>query len=156
MRHRKSGRQLGRNTHHRTALFRSLVTSLLEHERIETTEAKAKELRIMADRMITLGKDGSLSARRRAAAYIRSRSVVAKLFKEIAGRFSERPGGYTRLIKTRRRVGDAALMVVIELVARKTEKPETAKGRPADQSGAGRSPTTSVSTPTPAPTAASA
>lgn len=140
MRHRKSGRQLGRNTHHRTALFRSLVTSLLEHERIETTEAKAKELRIMADRMITLGKDGSLSARRRAAAYIRSRSVVAKLFKEIAGRFSERPGGYTRLIKTRRRVGDAALMVVIELVARATEKPETAKGRSADQSGAGGSP----------------
>jgi len=122
----------------------------LEHERIETTEAKAKELRIMADRMITLGKDGSLAARRRAAAYIRSRSVVAKLFKEIAGRFSERPGGYTRLIKTRRRVGDAAPMVVIELVNRPTGKPAAAKGRSADQSGAGGSPTTSAPVPSPA------
>src|SRR5205823_12198730 len=102
MRHRKSGRQLGRNTHHRRALFRSLVTSLLEHERIETTEAKAKEVRILADRMITLGKDGSLYARRRAAAYLRTRLVVSKLFKDLAGRFSERKGGYTRLIKTRR------------------------------------------------------
>ena len=141
MRHRKSGRQLGRNTHHRMALFRSLVTSLLEHERIETTEAKAKEIRILADRMITLGKEGSLSARRRAAAYIRTKSVVSKLFKNIAGRFSERKGGYTRLIKTRRRVGDAAPMVVIELVDRPADKKDTAKGQPADQKDAGGSPT---------------
>ena len=133
MRHRKSGRQLGRNTHHRTALFRSLVTSLLEHERIETTEAKAKEIRILAERMITLGKDGGLHARRRAAAYIRTKSVVAKLFKDIAGRFAERKGGYTRLIKTRRRVGDAAPMVVIELVSRPTEMKTTAKEQPANQ-----------------------
>ncbi|TAL11203.1 MAG: 50S ribosomal protein L17 [Nitrospirae bacterium] len=140
MRHRKSGRQLGRNTHHRTALFRSLVTSLLEHERIETTEAKAKEIRILAERMITLGKDGSLYARRRAAAYIRAKSIVSKLFKEIAGRFSERKGGYTRLIKTRRRVGDAASMVVIELVNRPAEGKDTAKGQPADQKDAGGGP----------------
>ena len=140
MRHRKSGRQLGRNTHHRMALFRSLVTSLLEHERIETTEAKAKEIRILADRMITLGKEGNLYARRRAAAYIRTKSVVSKLFKDIAGRFSERKGGYTRLIKTRRRVGDAALMVVIELVGRPADKKDTAKGQPADQKDAGSSP----------------
>jgi len=146
MRHRKSGRQLGRNTHHRTALFRSLVTSLLEHERIETTEAKAKELRIIADRMITLGKEGSLHARRRAAAYIRGKTVVSKLFKEIAGRFSERKGGYTRLIKTRRRVGDAALMVVIELTNRPTDKKDTVKGKPADQSDASSSQTVSGST----------
>lgn len=131
MRHRKSGRQLGRNTHHRLALFRSLVTSLLEHERIETTEAKAKEIRILTDRMITLGKDGSLYARRRAAAYIRTKTVVSKLFKDLAGRFAERKGGYTRLIKTRRRVGDAALMVVIELVSRPTEKKDVPKGQPA-------------------------
>ena len=118
MRHRKSGRQLGRNTHHRRALFRSLVTSLLEHERIETTEAKAKEVRILADRIITLGKRGDLHARRRALAYVRTREVVGKVFSDLAGRFAQRPGGYTRLIKTRRRIGDAARMVVIELVAR--------------------------------------
>jgi len=116
------------------------VTSLLEHERIETTEAKAKEIRILADRMITLGKEGNLYARRRAAAYIRTKSVVSKLFKDIAGRFSERKGGYTRLIKTRRRVGDAALMVVIELVGRPADKKDTAKGQPADQKDAGSSP----------------
>lgn len=127
MRHRTSGRQLGRNTHHRRALFRSLVTSLLEHERIETTEAKAKEVRILADRVITLGKQGDLHARRRAQAYIRGKDVVAKLFKDLAGRFSERKGGYTRLVKTRRRVGDAAPMVVIELVDKATRKKEPAK-----------------------------
>jgi len=156
MRHRKSGRQLGRNTHHRKALFRSLVTSLLEHERIETTEAKAKELRIVADRMITLGKEGSLHARRRAAAYIRAKSVVSKLFKDIAGRFSERKGGYTRLIKTRRRVGDAAPMVVIELVNRPADKKDIAKGQPADQADAGGSPTKSGSTQSKTPAAAGA
>ena len=131
MRHRKSGRQLGRNTHHRLALFRSLVTSLLEHERIETTAAKAKEIRILTDRMITLGKDGSLHARRRAASYIRTKPVVTKLFKDLAGRFSERKGGYTRLIKTRRRVGDAAAMVVIELVSRPTETKDATREQPA-------------------------
>jgi len=127
MRHRTSGRQLGRNTHHRRALFRSLVTSLLEHERIETTEAKAKEIRILTDRMITLGKQGDLHARHRAQAYIRAKDVVAKLFKDLAGRFSERHGGYTRLVKTRRRLGDAAPMVVIELVDKPVGKKEPAK-----------------------------
>src|SRR3989449_3253625 len=127
MRHLKSGRQLGRNTHHRRALFRSLVTALLEHERIETTEAKAKELRILAERMISLGKEGSLHAQRRAAAYIRAKRVVSKLFKDLAGRFAERHGGYTRIIKTRRRVGDAAPMAVIELVTRPVDKKEAGK-----------------------------
>jgi large subunit ribosomal protein L17 len=126
MRHRTSGRQLGRNTNHRRALFRSLVTSLLEHERIETTEAKAKEVRILTDRIITLGKRGDLHARRRALAYVRTREVVSKVFTDLAGRFAERPGGYTRLIKTRRRVGDAARMVVIELLARVAPKKEAA------------------------------
>jgi large subunit ribosomal protein L17 len=125
MRHRKSGRQLGRNSLHRRALFRSLVTSLLEHERIETTEAKAKEVRILADRIITLGKQGDLHARRRALAYVRTREIVGKVFSDLAGRFAERHGGYTRMIKTRRRVGDAARMVVIELLARTPSKKES-------------------------------
>lgn len=118
MRHKKKGRQLGRQTKHRWALFRSLVTSLLEHERIETTEAKAKEIRGFADRMISLGKDGTLPARRRALSFLRSKEVVSKLFSDVASRFRDRPGGYTRIIRTRRRVGDAAEMVAIELVAR--------------------------------------
>ncbi len=134
MRHREKGRQLGRNTKHRRALYRSLVTSLLEHERIETTEAKAKEIRGFTDRMITLGKEGGLSARRRALSFLRSKAVVSKLFSDVAGRFRERQGGYTRIIKTRRRIGDAAEMVAIELVVRgsestkKDEQPTTEKG----------------------------
>src|SRR5688500_2550825 len=118
VRHRKKGRQLGRNTKHRWALYRSLVTSLLEHERIETTEAKAKEIRGFTDRMITLGKEGDLPARRRALSFLRSKAVVSKLFSDVAGRFRERNGGYTRIIKTRRRIGDAAEMVAIELVVK--------------------------------------
>lgn len=118
MRHRKKGRQLGRQTKHRGALFRNLVTSLLDHERIETTEAKAKEIRGFTDRMITLGKEGTLPARRRALGFLRSKTVVSKLFDDVAARFKDRPGGYTRIIKTRRRMGDAAEMVAIELVAR--------------------------------------
>lgn len=118
MRHRKKGRQLGRQTKHRWALFRNLVTSLLDHERIETTEAKAKEIRGFTDRMITLGKEGTLPARRRALGFLRSKAVVSKLFSDVAGRFKDRSGGYTRMVKTRRRMGDAAEMVAIELVAR--------------------------------------
>lgn len=126
MRHRKKGRQLGRQTKHRWALFRSLVTSLLDHERIETTEAKAKEVRGFTDRMITLGKEGTLPARRRALSFIRSKAVVAKLFDDVAGRFKDRQGGYTRMIKTRRRIGDGAELVAIELVSR-AEKPAAQK-----------------------------
>jgi DNA-directed RNA polymerase subunit alpha len=111
-------RQLGRQTKHRWALFRSLVTSLLEHERIETTEAKAKEIRGFTDRMITLGKEGTLPARRQALSFIRSKDVVSKLFSDVAPRFKDRPGGYTRMVKTRRRIGDAAKLVAIELVTR--------------------------------------
>ena len=122
MRHRKRGRQLGRDTEHRRSLFRNLVTSLLEHERVETTNAKAKELRGITDRMITLGKRGNLPSRRRALSYIRSKGVVGRLFSDIAPRFAERNGGYTRLIKTRIRPGDGARMAVIELV--ELRKPE--------------------------------
>ena len=101
--------------------MRNLVTSLLDQERIETTEAKAKEIRGFTDRMISLGKEGSLPARRRALSFLRSKAVVAKLFTDVAGRFRDRPGGYTRIIRTRRRVGDAAEMVAIELVAKSSE-----------------------------------
>lgn len=118
MRHRKKGRQLGRKTKHRWALFRNLVTALLDHERIETTEAKAKEIRGFTDRMITLGKEGTLPARRRALGFLRSKAVVSKLFGDVAQRFKDRPGGYTRIIKTRRRVGDGGELVAIELVDR--------------------------------------
>ena len=118
MRHRKRGRQLGRQTKHRGALFRNLVTSLLDQERIETTEAKAKEIRGFTDRMITLGKEGTLPARRRALGFLRSKTVVSKLFSDVAARFKDRSGGYTRIVKTRRRIGDAAEMVAIELVSR--------------------------------------
>ncbi|MER3421973.1 MAG: 50S ribosomal protein L17 [Nitrospiraceae bacterium] len=125
MRHRKKGRQLGRNTNHRRALFRSLVTSLLEHERIETTEAKAKEIRGFTDLMITLAKEGTLPARRRALSFLRSKEVVSKLFDDVARRFRERNGGYTRMIKTRRRRGDAASLVAIELVSKSGEGMKT-------------------------------
>jgi large subunit ribosomal protein L17 len=93
-----------------------MVTSLLDEERIETTDAKAKELRRLADRMITLGKRGGLHARRRALSVIRSREITAKVFDELADRFRERPGGYTRVLKARRRSGDAAPISIIELV----------------------------------------
>ncbi len=116
MRHRKRGRQLGRNTKHRSALFRNLATSLVEHERIETTEAKAKELRGIADKLITLGKEGTLHARRGALRVLRTKEAVSKLFDDVAKRFSARHGGYTRIIKTRQRPGDAAKLVAIEFV----------------------------------------
>ena len=99
------------------------MTSLLEHERIETTETKAKEIRGFTDRMITLGKEGTLPARRQALAFIRSKDVVSKLFSDVAVRFKDRPGGYTRMVKTRRRIGDAAKLVAIELVTRADTTP---------------------------------
>lgn len=132
MRHRKRGRQLGRQTKHRWALFRSLVTSLLEHDRIETTDAKAKEIRSFTDRMITLGKEGTLAARRRALTFLRQKAIVSKLFDDTALRFADRAGGYTRITRTRRRAGDGAEMVAIELVvqasaaAAKADEPKSA------------------------------
>ncbi len=120
MRHNKSGRRLGRTTSHRIAMFRNMVTSLLNHERIVTTDAKAKEIRSVAEKMITLGKRGDLHAQRQAAAYIREKSVVTKLFSTIAPRYKERSGGYTRIIKLGQRLGDAASLSVIELVEETT------------------------------------
>ena len=131
MRHRKRGRQLGRNSKHRLALFRNLVTSLMEHERIETTEAKAKELRGITDKLITLGKQGTLQARRGALRVLRTKQTVQKLFDDVAKRFPERNGGYTRIIKTRQRPGDAAKMVAIELVEKGNESEKVIVSSPA-------------------------
>ena len=116
MRHRKKGRKLSRTASHRRATLRNMATSLFLHERIETTTAKAKELRPYAERLITLAKRGDLHARRLAAAKIQDRDVVGKLFDEIGPRFAERPGGYTRILKLGARKGDAADMSLIELV----------------------------------------
>ena len=109
-------RKLGRESAHRKALFRHLVTALFANERIETTEIKAKEARSLADKMITLAKKGDLHSRRQAAAVITDPEVLQKLFAEIAGRYTERNGGYTRIVKTGQRRGDAAPMVILELV----------------------------------------
>ncbi|GFE59203.1 50S ribosomal protein L17 [Geobacter sp. AOG1] len=116
MRHNNAGRRLGRTTSHRVAMFRNMVTSFLNHEKITTTDAKAKELRSIAEKMITLGKKGDLHAMRQAAAYIRDKKVVTKLFTTIAPRYKERPGGYTRIIKLGIRPGDNAPVSIIELV----------------------------------------
>ena len=116
MRHRKAGNRLGRTTAHREAMLRNMVTSLLEHERIVTTVPKAKEARKVADRMITLAKRGDLHARRQALSVIRSKKVVAKLFDELSEEYKDRNGGYTRIIRTGIRSGDAASMAILELV----------------------------------------
>ena len=125
MNHRKTGRKLGRTSSHRKALFRNMVTSLFEHEQIRTTDAKAKELRGVAERMITLGKKGTLHARRQALEIIRSKDVTSKVFDELAERYRERPGGYTRVIKVGQRAGDAAPMSIIELVDRDVKSATT-------------------------------
>lgn len=136
MRHRKSGRKLGRNASHRDAMFRNLVTSLLEMEKVQTTDAKAKELRRIAERLITLGKRNApslveaagsddekarltavrVAAVRQAARSVRSRDVLQKLFSDLAERYQTRPGGYTRMVRVGRRAGDGAEMVIIELM----------------------------------------
>ena len=118
MRHRVSGRKFDRAGDERRALLRGLVGDLLRHERLQTTEAKAKEIRPIAEKMITLGKDGTVHARRQALSYVNDKTVVSKLFGEIAPRFTSRPGGYTRIIKLGPRLGDGAQMAQIELVER--------------------------------------
>ena len=116
MRHKVAGRKLGRSSAHRRALYRNLVTDLLNHEKITTTEAKAKEVRSLAERMITLGKEGKLHSRRQALAYILDEKVADKVFTTLAPRYAERPGGYTRITKIGPRLGDGAPMVQLELV----------------------------------------
>jgi len=134
MRHLKAGVKLNRTSSHLDAMFRNMVTSLFKHERIRTTDAKAKELRVWADHLITLAKRGDLHARRQALAIVREKDVVHKLFEVAAGRYGAIAGGYTRLVKMERRAGDAAPMILIELVAAekaatKATKKKTPKGK---------------------------
>ncbi|SNB46446.1 50S ribosomal protein L17 [Geobacter sp. DSM 9736] len=136
MQHNKAGRRLGRTTSHRVAMFRNMVTSFLNHEKITTTDAKAKELRSIAEKMITLGKRGDLHAMRQAASYIRDKKVVTKLFTTIAPRYKERPGGYTRIIKLGIRPGDNAPLSIIELVEEQVEKKLAKKPVPKKASSA--------------------
>jgi large subunit ribosomal protein L17 len=116
MRHHRAGKKLGRDSAHRKALYANLAGSLIEHGRIKTTAAKAKAVKPFAEQMITLGKRGDLAARRQAIAELRSQDVVHQLFADVAPRFADRPGGYTRIVKLGPRSGDAAEMVYLELV----------------------------------------
>ncbi len=116
MRHGVSGRKFDMPTAQRLALYRGLVRSLILHEKINTTVPRAKEVRPMAEKMITLGKDGSVNARRRALRFVIDRDVIDKLFSDVAPRYKDRPGGYTRIVKVGKRVGDGADMAVLELV----------------------------------------
>ena len=116
MRHQRSGKKLGRDSAHRRALYSNLAGALIEHGRIKTTEAKAKAVKPIAEQMITLGRRGDLHARRQALAELRSQEAVHQLFADVAPRFADRPGGYTRIVKLGHRPGDAAEMVYLELV----------------------------------------
>ena len=116
MRHRVAGRRLGRPSGHRRAMYRNLVTDLLRYEKIATTEAKAKEVRGLAEKMITLGKEGGLHSRRQALSFILDKKVTERVFDELAPRYAERPGGYTRITKLGPRLGDGAPIVQLELV----------------------------------------
>lgn len=116
MRHNKSGKRLGRNSSHRRAMLRNMATSLIENERITTTDIRAKELRKVVEKLITLGKRGDLHARRQAASVLMTKQSVQKLFEQVAPRFHQRPGGYTRIIKLGYRQGDNATLSLIELV----------------------------------------
>jgi len=116
MRHRVAGRRLSRSTSHRRALYRNLVTDLLRYNKVVTTEAKAKEVRPLAEKVITMGKQGTLHARRQALSFVLDKKVVDKVFEEVGPRYLDRPGGYTRMVKLGPRLGDGAPMVQLELV----------------------------------------
>jgi large subunit ribosomal protein L17 len=116
VRHAQTGRKLGRDAAHRKALYSNLAGALIQHGRIKTTEAKAKAVKPIAEKMITLGRRGDLAARRQAISFLRSQDVVHKLFADVAPRFADRPGGYSRIVKLGPRQGDAAEMVYLELV----------------------------------------
>jgi large subunit ribosomal protein L17 len=129
MRHRKGNSKLGRRSNHRLAMFRNLLTSLFRHERVLTTEAKAKAIRGTADEMVTLAKRESLHARRQVLSMVQDTVVVGRLFDTIAARFAERHGGYTRIIRVGPRPGDAAPMVYLELVDRAAAPADDDKGK---------------------------
>jgi large subunit ribosomal protein L17 len=131
MRHRKSGRKLGRTSSHREAMLRNMVTSLLKYEKITTTDAKAKELRKVAEKMITLGKRGDLHARRQALSFVRDREIVGKLFDELSARYRDWTGGYTRIVKMGNRAGDNAPVSLIEFIQEAGQ--DQKKSRPLSQ-----------------------
>lgn len=116
MRHQKTGKKLGRNSSHRKAMFRNMTTSLFKHEQLETTDAKAKELRPIAEKMISLAKRGDLHARRQALSYLKDKTVTHRLFEEIKDRYLDRQGGYVRIVKKGNRKGDGAPVSIIQLL----------------------------------------
>jgi large subunit ribosomal protein L17 len=138
VRHRRSGRKLGRDASHRKALYANLTSALIEHGRIKTTAAKAKEVRPVAEQMITLGRRGGVPARRQALKFLRSQDVVHKLFSDVGPRFADRDGGYSRIVRIGPRLGDAAEMAYLELVdytpeaaaPRRRRRPEAAEQEP--------------------------
>ncbi len=132
MRHGKADCKLGRTTSHRKAMLRNMVTSFIDHESIQTTDAKAKELKRVAEKMVTLGKRGSLHARRQALGYVRSAKTVKKLFEELSVRYRERAGGYTRIVKLGFRIGDNAPVSLVEFVK------DTDKGKSKKKAGAAK------------------
>ncbi len=134
MRHQKTGRKLGRNSSHRRAMYRNMVTSLFKHEQLETTDAKAKELRPIAEKLITLAKKGDLHSRRLALSYMKDKSVTHRLFEEIKDRYVNRQGGYVRIIKKGLRRGDGANLSIIQLLPEEIKKKKKSKkSKPADE-----------------------
>lgn len=130
MRHGKSGKKLGRTSSHRIAMLRNMVTSFLKHEKIKTTDVKAKELKKVAEKIVTLGKRGDLHAKRQAAAYVRDKEVVAKLFDELSVRYRDWNGGYTRIVKMGYRIGDNAPMSTIEFIREAGQEQPKRKTQP--------------------------
>lgn len=140
MRHRKRGRKLGRNSSHRKAMFRNMVTSLFKNEQLETTDAKAKELRPVAEKMITLAKRGDLHARRQALSYMKDKSVTHKMFEDLKDRYLDRQGGYVRIIKKGNRKGDGAPVSIIQLLPLdEAKKRSKKKGKGAASTSTGKS-----------------
>ncbi len=139
MRHRKGGNQLGRNSSHRRAMLKNMVTALFKYEQIETTDAKAKVLRAVAEKMITLGKRGDLHARRQALAYIKDKEITYRLFGDLKDRYLDRTGGYIRIIKKDTRKGDGAPISIIQLIPQEEGKKSRKKGnRPSGSKGLGK------------------
>ncbi len=140
MRHRKRGKKLGRNSSHRKAMFRNMVTSLFKNEQLETTDAKAKELRPVAEKMITLAKRGDLHARRQALSYMKDKTVTHKMFEELKDRYLDRQGGYVRIIKKGNRKGDGAPVSIIQLLPLdEAKKRSKKKGKGAASTSTGKS-----------------
>jgi large subunit ribosomal protein L17 len=139
MRHQKSGRKLGRNSPHRTAMFRNLAASLLLHETVRTTLPKAKELRRVVEPLITLGKEDSVAHRRLAFSRLRDQVAVGRLFTELGPRFKARPGGYLRILKMGYRMGDSAAMAIVQLLDRPENVPQAQADAEADMEGAKKS-----------------